>query len=145
MGERTLDILLVEDSEIDAELIREACSYWECPPALSVVSDGELALNYLRDAAERSRRPDLVLLDLNLPKKNGFEVLREIRQSDSLTRTPVIVLSTSERERDVNAAYELHANCYLSKPLEFEAYIQMMKALENLWCSHARLPAGPAY
>jgi two-component system, chemotaxis family, response regulator Rcp1 len=135
-----LDVLLVEDNRTDAELVREALTSWERPPHLVVFEDGEQAVAYL-GSQPASNLPDLIFLDLNLPKKDGLEVLRELRADERLASIPVIVLTTSDREQDVIKAYGAHANCYLTKPLEFEAFIEKIKAIEHFWLMHARLPS----
>ena len=142
MSRNTVEILLVEDNQTDAELVREALSSWRSPSHLSVVEDGEEALLYLKqqNGFTESTAPRLIFLDLNLPKKDGMEVLREIKNDERLSSIPVIVLTTSDRENDVQAAYRLHANCYLTKPLEIDEFIEKVKAVEEFWVRCARLP-----
>ena len=120
MRRTPFEILLVEDNPSDVELVQEALSVWTVPTRLSIVDDGEKALQFVhrRGPYASSPVPELILLDLNLPKKDGLEVLREIKGDGDLAQIPIIVLSTSDRENDVRKAYTLHANCYLTKPLE---------------------------
>lgn len=135
-------VLLVEDNSADVELVREALAKWALPPLLSVVDDGEKAIDYLRRRGVYlgASLPDLVFLDLNLPKMDGIEVLENIRTDAVLSSIPIIILSTSDHEQDVRRAYRLHANCYLTKPLEMDAFIDKIKAVEQFWLIHARLP-----
>ena len=132
------EILLVEDNPMDVELVREALACWEVPAHVNVVEDGDEAMRFLRNCGHRS--PSLILLDLNLPKKSGVEVLTEIKSDPELAEIPVIVLTTSDREMDVKRAYRLHANCYITKPLEIAEFMSKIKAIEQFWLQHARLP-----
>jgi two-component system, chemotaxis family, response regulator Rcp1 len=138
------EILLVEDNPSDVELVQEALAVWASPAHLNVVDDGEKALRFVRRSAPYADAPipELILLDLNLPKKDGIEVLREIKADGRLAQIPVIVLTTSDREYDVKKAYTMHANCYLTKPLEIDDFINKVKAIEQFWLNHARLPKG---
>lgn len=143
--QRRLRILLVEDNEFDIELIREALTHWETQPLLETANDGEKAISFLngRAAETRSALPDLILLDLNLPKKSGVEVLRQIKSSRDLAAIPVIVLTTSDREADINQAYGNLATCYLTKPLEFASLVDRIRAVETFWRRHVLLPRNP--
>jgi two-component system, chemotaxis family, response regulator Rcp1 len=137
----TVTILLVEDNPGDVRLMREAL----CPNGskkLLVVEDGEQAIRFLRRANPYadSPRPDLIFLDLNLPRKDGREVLAEIKADTSLRRIPVIVLTTSEADRDVHRVYDLHANCYVRKPTDLDDYLSVIRACENFWLHIVRLP-----
>jgi len=136
------EILLVEDNPSDAELVEEALAAWKAPNRLRVVDDGDKALRFLHRYPPYSEAatPDLILLDLNLPKKDGIEVLREVKGDSRLVLIPLIVLTTSDRENDVRKAYSLHANCYLTKPLEIDAFIDKVRSIEQFWLTHARLP-----
>jgi two-component system, chemotaxis family, response regulator Rcp1 len=136
------EILLVEDNPGDVELVREAVRGWTIPNQIAVVDDGVKAMQYLRRQPPYSDRhtPRLILLDLNLPKKDGMEVLREIKSDDSLSGIPVIVLTTSDRENDVRSAYSLHANCYITKPLEIDDFMSKVQAIESFWLNFVRLP-----
>jgi CheY-like chemotaxis protein len=142
MSKIPIEILLVEDNPSDVELVREALTVWSTPTHLSTVDDGEKAVRFLHHEGfyEKAAVPDLILLDLNLPRKNGTEVLRDIKADERLSTIPVIVLTTSDREQDVKNAYRLHANCYLTKPLEMEEFIQKVQAIEEFWLGHVRLP-----
>jgi CheY-like chemotaxis protein len=141
VGER-VDILLVEDSPGDARLMQEALAEAKVRNRLHLVADGVEALAYLRRQGPFARavRPDLILLDLNLPGKDGREVLAEIKQDEDLRRIPVVILSTSQAETDVARAYDLHANCYITKPLDVERLITVVKSIEDFWLTIVRLP-----
>jgi chemotaxis family two-component system response regulator Rcp1 len=140
---RPIEILLVEDSPSDTELTVEALGAAKVCNRLSVVEDGVEALEFLRRQGRYAQapRPDLVLLDLNLPRKDGREVLAEMRADDKLTTVPVVVLTTSQAERDVLQAYALHANCYITKPVDFEQFLDVVKAIEGFWLTVVKLPA----
>jgi chemotaxis family two-component system response regulator Rcp1 len=135
-------ILLVEDNPGDVRLMREALKANEMSKALSVVEDGEQALFFLKRSGvfADAPRPDLIFLDLNLPRKDGREVLAEIKSSNDLRRIPVIVLTTSESDVDIKKAYELHANCYVKKPADLDEYLSVVKACESFWLHVVRLP-----
>jgi CheY-like chemotaxis protein len=137
-----IDILLVEDSPGDVRLTREALQEGKVLNELNVVSDGVEALDYLfqRGSHREATRPDLILLDLNLPKKDGREVLAEIKADQHLKRIPVVVLTTSLAEEDVVRSYNLHANCYIAKPVDFDRFIQVVKSIDAFWLSIVRLP-----
>ncbi len=135
-------ILLVEDNPGDVLLTREAFKEGHYFPKLSVVEDGEEAIQFLRrrGAYTGAQRPDLILLDLNLPRKDGRELLAEVKEDADLRQIPIIVLTTSDAEQDVRRAYKLHANCYLTKPLEMETFIRKIRSIEEFWFSVVRLP-----
>jgi chemotaxis family two-component system response regulator Rcp1 len=134
-------ILLVEDSPGDVGLMREALRAAGLPVSLSVVSNGEDAMSFLKKTGmhEFAVRPELVFLDLNLPGKCGLEVLAEMKKHSSLRRIPVIILTTSDAENDVFSAYQLHANCYVKKPDDFDQFIRVVKACEDFWLSVAQI------
>ena len=139
---RAVEILLVEDNPGDVRLIQEALrdgKVWNNP---HVVSDGEAALDfvYRRGAFTDSPRPDMILLDLNLPKKDGREVLATIKSDPDLKRIPVVVLTTSKEEEDVLRAYNLAANCYVTKPVEFEEFMKVIRMIEDFWLTIVALP-----
>ena len=136
------EILLVEDNPGDALLTKEAFQERGFRYRLSTVQDGHDALRYLKNLPpyERAPRPDVILLDLNLPRKDGRELLAEIKQDPRLNFIPVIVLSTSEAAQDVQNAYDLHANCYLTKPFQVQDFLQKMNSLETFWLQIVRLP-----
>jgi chemotaxis family two-component system response regulator Rcp1 len=135
-------ILLVDDSRADVELVRRYLSTGPTAPQLVVAEDGVEALRILREAPSRDRpRPDLILLDLNLPLKDGNQVLAEIKQDPVLRRIPVVVLTSSNAERDIASAYELHANCYLTKPMDIDGFVEALRGIETFWFSVATLPS----
>ncbi|MEO8692309.1 MAG: response regulator [Acidimicrobiales bacterium] len=137
-----IQILLVEDNAADVRLLREAMRDVKTPSDLRVASDGEQALAMLQRGAELpdQARADLVLLDLKLPRKGGLELLGDIRADENLRLTPVIVLTTSTSQSDVERAYGLGANCYIVKPVDFEHFRQVVAALDQFWFVCARLP-----
>ncbi|MCC7158769.1 MAG: response regulator [Ignavibacteria bacterium] len=139
---RSLHILLVEDNEGDVRLIREAFSESKIEKNFSVATDGEDALNFLHAKAQYSARikPDIILLDINLPKKNGFEVLEKIKTDPALRKIPVIMLSSSSSEEHVTKSYDLNANCYVTKPVDFDEYTKAVKIIEDFWFQMAKLP-----
>ncbi len=135
--DRQVEILLVEDSPTDALLAKEALENSELATNLHVVKDGVEALGFLRGEGQfkGAPRPGLILLDLNLPKKDGREVLSEIKSDEKLMRIPVVVLTTSSSEADILKAYGLHANCYIVKPVDFEKFTEIVTSIENFWFS----------
>ena len=137
-----IDILLVEDSPSDVLLTREALRDARIANDLSVARDGEEAMEYLRQEGVHADkgRPDIVILDLNLPRMDGREVLREIKSDESLRRIPVVVLTTSSSDQDVGECYDSHANCFLTKPIDFEEFIDVVRSMEHFWISVVRLP-----
>lgn len=139
---RPVEILLVEDNEGDVGLIEEVLEETKIRNILHVAKDGEEAILFLHDAGKfsGSPRPDIILLDLNLPKKDGREVLREIKEDSNLKNIPVIVLTTSGAEKDILRAYDLHANAYVTKPLDFDQFIMVVKSIANFWLEIVKLP-----
>ncbi len=137
-----IDILLVEDNPGDVRLTREALKDGKVANTLHVVEDGEQALAFLqkKGAFADAVRPDLILLDLNLPKIDGREVLREIKNDDDLKRIPVVILTTSSAEEDVFRTYSNYANCYITKPIGFDQFISVVKSIEDFWLSIVKLP-----
>jgi two-component system, chemotaxis family, response regulator Rcp1 len=137
-----IQILLVEDSVSDAELTIEAMRDAKVANELHVVADGVLALAFLRKQGEyrRAPRPDLVLLDLNLPRKSGTEVLAEMRSDPLLRAIPVAVLTTSKAESDVLRSYELGANCFITKPVRFAEFLEVIQSIQDFWLSIVRFP-----
>ena len=137
-----IEILLVEDNPGDVRLTIEALKEAKVRNRLSVVSDGVEALAFLRnqDQYAAAPRPDLILLDLNLPKKDGREVLAEIKADSDLKVIPVVVLTTSNAEKDLVQAYESHANCYITKPVDFQQFLIVIKSIENFWLNIVKLP-----
>jgi CheY-like chemotaxis protein len=139
---RPVEILLVEDNEGDVGLIEEVFEEAKIKNTLRVAGDGAEAMLYLHAKGKfsGSPRPDIILLDLNLPKKDGREVLREIKEDDNLRNIPVIVLTTSGAEKDILEAYSLHANAYIIKPLDFDQFINVVESIENFWLEIGKLP-----
>jgi two-component system, chemotaxis family, response regulator Rcp1 len=142
---RAIEILMVEDNPGDVRLTREALKGGRVWNELNVVADGVAALDYLygRPPYEKKARPDLVLLDLNLPKKDGREVLAAMKRDDALKTIPVVILTTSQAEEDVVRAYDLNANCYVTKPVDFEQFTRIVQAIEQFWLSIVTLPPHP--
>lgn len=136
------DILLVEDNAADILLLEEALADIAVKINLHVVNNGEEAISYLQQVEpfKAAIRPDLILLDLNLPKKNGFEVLEEIKQDSKLQQIPVVILSTSQAPEDVSRSYQLHANCYISKPSDLGRFMAVINSILGFWLSTVSLP-----
>lgn len=136
------EVLLVEDNPGDARLAKEALRAARLNSHLSVVADGEQALLFLRkqDGFSDAPRPDIILLDLNLPRKDGRELLKEIKADEDLSLIPVIVMSSSRSEEDVKESYRLHANCFITKPVDLASFLRVVKQVEEYWLSVARLP-----
>lgn len=141
---RPAELLLVEDNPGDVRLTREALSESKLRNNLSVVVDGVEAMAFLRREGKYADapRPDLILLDLNLPKKSGREVLAEIKDDASLRRIPVVVVTSSEAEQDIFATYNLHVNCYVTKPVDLDQFIKVVRSIETFWLTIVRLPAN---
>jgi two-component system, chemotaxis family, response regulator Rcp1 len=141
---KPVEILLVEDNPADVRLTMEALKEGRLLNHVSVAEDGVEALAFLRQKGKYAdeARPDLILLDLNLPKKDGREVLAEIKEDPELRHIPVVVLTTSTAEQDVLRTYDLHANCYISKPVDFEQFIKVVKSVGDFWFSVVILPSG---
>ena len=133
-----IEILLVEDNPADVRLTQEALREGKVKNNLSVARDGEEALAFLR--REGAPRPDLILLDLNLPRRDGREVLKEIKDDPQLRMIPVVVLTTSAAEGDILKSYALHANCYITKPVDLEQFITVVKSIDDFWLTIVRLP-----
>ncbi len=139
---RPVEILLVEDSPSDAQLTTEALKEAKVHNHLSHVEDGVEALEFLRRQGKwtKAPRPDLIMLDLNLPRKDGRQVLAEIKDDENLKTIPVVVLTTSRAEQDVLRSYQLHANCYITKPVDFEQFLQVVRSIESFWLMLVTLP-----
>jgi chemotaxis family two-component system response regulator Rcp1 len=139
---RPVEVLLVEDNPGDVRLTQEAFKDGRMLVNLNVASDGAEALEYLyrKGKFTNAERPDLILLDLNLPKKNGREVLTEIKADPDLRRVPVIVMTTSKAEQDIYKAYNLNANCYISKPVELDEFLNVVRSIEDFWLTIVTLP-----
>ena len=137
-----VEILLIEDNPGDVRLTREALKDGKMKINLSVVYDGEEGSDFLykRNQHKNAPRPDVIILDLNLPKKNGRELLAEIKNDDSLKSIPVIILTMSKAEEDIIKSYNLHANCYLTKPIDLNKFFEVVKSIENFWLTLVKLP-----
>ena len=137
-----IEVLLVEDSPGDVRLTREALKDAKVHISLHVATDGIEAMAYLERTGPHvnAPRPDLILLDLNLPKKDGREVLKEIKESPSLRIIPVVILTTSSSDADVLQSYHLHANCYISKPVDLDGFLKVVQSIDNFWLSVVKLP-----
>ena len=141
---RAVEVLLVEDDPGDVRLTRESLQEDKLWNKLNVVRDGVEAMEYLRFKGDFAgvTRPDLILLDLNLPRKSGLEVLREVKADPSLKRIPVVILTTSRAEEDVLSTYDSHANCYITKPVDLEQFIKVVRSIERFWLSIVELPTA---
>jgi chemotaxis family two-component system response regulator Rcp1 len=141
-----IEILLVEDNPGDADLAREALENSKILNTLSVVVDGEEAMLFLRRSGKYAEapRPDLILLDLNLPKKNGHEVLAELKTDEELKRIPVVILTASKDEEDILKSYNLHANCFITKPIDLHQFVRVVRAIEDFWLTIVKLPPDGA-
>lgn len=139
---RPIEILLVEDSPGDVRLTQEALRDAKIANNLHVASDGDLALDFLHKRGQHAGAPtpDLILLDLNLPRKDGREVLAEIKADPGLKRIPVVVLTTSGAERDIVESYELHANCFVTKPVDFSQFMTVVRSIQDFWFTVVKLP-----
>ena len=141
---RPIEILLVEDNPGDVRLTQEAMRDAKVNNNIAVAADGLEALALLKQEGQHAEavRPDLILLDLNLPRMNGFEVLDAIKEDPNLRRIPVVVLTTSQAEQDIIRSYDLHANAYVTKPVDLEQFIQVIKATEGFWLEIVKFPDG---
>jgi chemotaxis family two-component system response regulator Rcp1 len=140
--ERSIDILLVEDNHSDVRLIQEAFKEVKLRNRLNVVWDGEEGLAFLKQegAYQDAPRPDLILLDLNLPKMDGRELLEQIKKCPELHRIPVVILTSSKAEEDIIRSYDLHANCYITKPVDLDQFIRIVQSIEQFWLTIVTLP-----
>ena len=141
-GLDVVDVLLVEDDPGDVLMTREAFEHYRIRNELHVVGDGEQAMHFLRRAGDyaNSPRPGLILLDLNLPRRNGHEVLAEVKADPDLLSIPVVVLTTSQAEEDILRSYSLHANAYISKPVDFERFIDVVRQIDDFFLTLVKLP-----
>jgi two-component system, chemotaxis family, response regulator Rcp1 len=141
---KAIEILLVEDNPGDVDLTMEGLKEGKVHNHLSVVSDGDEAMTFLRREGKYADapRPELILLDLNLPKKNGREVLAEIKGDDRLRCIPVVILTSSQAEEDILKTYNLNANCYIAKPVDLDQFIKVVKSIEDFWFTIVTLPPG---
>jgi len=137
-----IEVLLVEDNPGDVRLTQEAFKEGKVRNQLNVVGNGEEALAYLRQEGDYSNksRPDLILLDLNMPKKDGRQVLKEIKEDEHLKRIPVVILTTSEAEEDILRTYDYHANCFITKPVDLYQFLDVVKFIEDFWLTIVKLP-----
>jgi len=142
-GSKVVEILLIEDNVGDARLAKEALSDAKVRNNLSWVADGVEGIAFLRREGSYANapRPDLILLDLNLPRKDGREVLSEIKSDDKFKRIPVVILTTSQAEEDILRAYHLNANCYISKPVDLDQFMKVVKTIEDFWLTIVKLPS----
>ncbi len=142
MSSKSVDLLLVEDNPGDVRLTREALKEAKVRNSLYVVEDGVEATAFLHKEGKYADapRPDVILLDLNLPKKNGRELLAEIKQDPDLKYIPVVILTSSSSEEDIIRSYNLHANCYITKPVNLERFLDVVKSIDNFWLSVVTLP-----
>jgi two-component system, chemotaxis family, response regulator Rcp1 len=140
---KPIEILLVEDNPADVRLTQEALKEGKVRNNLFVARDGVEALEFLRRQGPHAKatKPDLILLDLNLPRKDGREVLADIKNDDNLRTIPVVVLTTSSAEADILKSYNLHANCYITKPVDLEQFVQVIKSIDDFWLTVVRLPS----
>ena len=139
---KIVDILLVEDNPGDARLAQEALKEGKVKNQLHIVTDGVAATDFLfkRNKYKDAPTPDLIILDLNLPKKDGREVLSEIKADDNLKRIPVVILTISKAEEDILKSYNLHANCFITKPLNLDKFFEVVKSIEDFWLTIVKLP-----
>jgi len=139
---KIVEILLVEDNPMDALITREALKEARVGNRLSVVEDGEEAMDFLRREGDFSDAPlpDLILLDLNLPTKDGREVPKEIKENPSLKHIPIVILTTSRAEEDILKSYQLHANCFITKPVDLEQFTSVIRSIEGFWFTIVKLP-----
>ena len=144
MNTKPVEILLVEDNEGDVGLVEEVFEDAKIRNTLHVAEDGEEAMLFLNKEKPfvNAPTPDIILLDLNLPQKDGREVLEEIKTDDKLKRIPVVVLTTSKAEEDIVRSYDLHANSYITKPVDFDQFIRVIKSIEDFWLEVVRLPSS---
>ena len=144
MDTKPVEILLVEDNEGDVGLVEEVFEDAKIRNTLHVAEDGEEAMLFLNKEKpfNKAPTPDIILLDLNLPQKDGREVLEEIKTDDKLKRIPVVVLTTSKAEEDIVRSYDLHANSYITKPVDFDQFIRVIKSIEDFWLEVVRLPSS---
>lgn len=141
-GKKLIEILLVEDNPGDIRLTQEGLKETKMLNNLHVTMDGVEAINFLRKVGKYADvpRPDLILLDLNLPKKDGREVLAEIKADDNLKRIPVVILTASQAEEDILKTYNLYANCYITKPVDFDQFLRVVQSIEDFWVGIVKLP-----
>ncbi len=144
MYNKPIEILLVEDNPADARLTVEAFKEGKVSNKLTIVEDGVEAISYLRQEGgyAEAPRPDIILLDLNLPRKHGREVLAEVKEDPDLRRIPVIILTTSRDEKDIISTYNLHGNCFITKPVDLDRFLDIVRSVEDFWLTTVTLPAN---
>jgi two-component system, chemotaxis family, response regulator Rcp1 len=142
---KVIEVLLVEDNMADVRLTQEALKDSKVRLNLSVAEDGVVAMDYLRRRGSfcNVAKPDLILLDLNLPRKDGRETLAEIKADETLKQIPVVILTTSESEEDIVKTYKMHANCYVTKPVDFDRFREIVRQIEDFWFTVVKLPQKP--
>ena len=142
MSMKAIEVLLVEDNPGDVRLIKEAFKEGKVICTLNVVGDGVEVMEYMNQEGPyaQSTRPDIIMLDLNLPRKDGREVLQELKSNEKFKRIPVMVLTTSSAEEDILKSYDLHANCYITKPVDLDQFMNLVKSIENFWLTIVKLP-----
>lgn len=142
MNERGVKILLVEDNPADARLVKEAFKYFKIENEIFVVEDGLEAMKFLKNEEEYDnvQKPDIILLDLNLPRKDGREVLKEIKKDNVLKLIPVVILTTSHAEEDILGTYKNNANCYITKPVDLDQFISVINSIQDFWLNKVKLP-----
>jgi CheY-like chemotaxis protein len=140
---KPIDILLIEDNPGDVRLTREALKEAKVRNTLQVVQDGEEAMAYLQRVGryKDATRPDVIFLDLNLPRKTGLEVLKDVKADNDLRRIPIVVITTSSAEQDIIRSYDLHANCYVTKPVDLGQFLEVVKSIDEFWLTIVRLPS----
>jgi two-component system response regulator len=138
----SIDILVVEDNPGDARLIKEVLNDNKIYSSLYIVNDGVEAMEFLHNHGKYSSvpKPDIIILDLNLPKRDGREVLAEIKSDDELKHIPIVIMTISQAEEDILKTYKLHANCYITKPIDLNEFIKVVKSIEDFWFSVVKLP-----
>jgi chemotaxis family two-component system response regulator Rcp1 len=141
---KPIDILLVEDNPGDARLAKESLKDSKIRNDLEIVGDGEEAMEFLKKKGKYADKssPDLILLDLNLPKKDGMEVLKEIKEHEVFKKIPVVILTMSKSEEDILKTYNLHANCFITKPIDLDQFIKVVRSIEDFWLTIVKLPSG---
>jgi len=146
IANRPIEILMAEDSPSDQAITQEAIRHSKLMNRLHIVDNGEQALEFLKKEGNfaGAPTPDLILLDLNMPRKNGYEVLAEIKEDCRWKHIPVVILTASKSEFDVVNAYKLHANCYVSKPVDFNRFTEVVRSIEGFWFSIVTLPSNPS-
>jgi CheY-like chemotaxis protein len=144
MNNNAVKILLVEDNPADARLVKEAFKQFKIENEIFIAEDGSEAMEFLENKGKyaKASKPDIILLDLNLPRKDGREVLKEIKTNDTLKLIPVVILTTSNAEEDIIGTYKNNANCYITKPVDLDQFINVMKSIHDFWLNNAELPSN---